>query len=273
MFAKSAIQPPALPGAPHPVLQSFARECHGLLARLTGYVGALALIAIAGFQIFVSDAGPPARAMISPVMGGPALSGVWSKIADVEPAFIAGDVETSGITASYEAYEHPDGGRRDVVNLLADGEMVGELALLHLGQRTALPELPVATILSRMDPGGTRAVSAQTTISTKFGAVSLLGFADRPADQRNCLGFTRTLDGVNLRISGWLCRDESIAALRATLTCMLDQISLRHAESPFTRSRLLMDGDLKRSGCSAPAMPVIAAASADTRYSLLRGPL
>jgi hypothetical protein len=41
-------QPPGI----HPALWRFAGECHGFFARLLGYMGALALIAIAGVGLW-----------------------------------------------------------------------------------------------------------------------------------------------------------------------------------------------------------------------------
>lgn len=264
MLSNPASDSPSQSNSLHPVLQSFAEECHGLLVRLLGYVGALALVAIASLQMFGG---------IIPGPRPPAAAAEWSKATHSRPAFAIHETETGEKTVSYDVFRHPDGGRRDVILWTAAGQTpAGELELLRAGN-AGHAELPAADVAARMDPGGLRAVVAEGMMNTKFGAIPLLGFADRPVGARNCLRFTRLVDGVNLRLSGWSCAHTTIPALRASIACTLDRLTLLSAGNDPELAGAFARAELQRSGCGAPAVAMSADWVTGSRSPLLRGAL
>ena len=73
------------PNTIHPALTSFADECCGMLARLTAYVGTLALLAIVGVHLWdqlpdIADVEPPPKAG-------------WNAASRLQPAFAVSQIE------------------------------------------------------------------------------------------------------------------------------------------------------------------------------------
>ena len=249
MLSNPASGSPNLPNSLHPVLQSFARECHGLLARLLGYVIMLALVAIAAQQMFSDDRLDVVTAPVAPT--------TWSTATHSRPAFALNEVAIDGKTVAYEVLRHPDGSRRDVIALTDEGAVrTGEIELLRPGA-DGHTQLPAAEIAARMDPGGLRPLVLEAAVETKFGTITLLGFGDRPAGAPNCLGFSQGIAGANLRISGWSCDNASIPALRTALVCMLDGLTLLSAGNDAALAGAFARAELKRGGCGAPAIAAI----------------
>src|ERR1700692_4233256 len=87
-----------------PVLNSLADECCGMLARLVVYVGALALLAIAGIHLW--DQLPPGEAAEASVK--PA----WSMATRSHPAFAVSQFDLAEKTETYEILRHPGAAAR-----------------------------------------------------------------------------------------------------------------------------------------------------------------
>jgi flagellar motor switch/type III secretory pathway protein FliN len=67
-------------------------------------------------------------------------------------------------------------------------------------------------------------------VDTKFGPVTLLRLRGVAAAGRQaCLGFVKTFTTPNLRISGWACQADTLAAQRAFLGCTLNRLTLLSA--------------------------------------------
>jgi hypothetical protein len=233
-----------------PALRSFADECCGLLARLIAYVGALALIAIVGVGLWD---GLPLKAG-----GDPAAKSAWSAASRSNPAFAVSQFDLAGKTETYEILRHPDGGRKDVLRWAAPGERpIAEIEIYRPGRELSQTGPPSAEIAARMDPDGMRELQAAGVIDSKFGAVALLGLGDRDGGARSCLGFIKSFDQPNLRISGWSCQGDTPPARRAAIGCMLDRLILLAAGNDPKLAELFAHAELRRGNCAPPsAAPV-----------------
>jgi hypothetical protein len=237
----------------HPALRSFADECSGVLARLIAYVGALALIAIIGVSLW--DQLPLGG------IGDPAARSAWSTAARAYPAFAVSQFDLSGKTETYEILRHPGGGRKDVFRWAAQGERpIADLEIYRPGGELSQSGPPIAEIAGRMDPDGMRELQAAGVIDSKFGAVTLLGLADRGGNARPCLGFIKGFGQPDLRISGWSCQGDTLPARRAAIGCILDRLILLTAGNDRKLAELFAHAELRRGNCTpASAAAVIAA--------------
>jgi hypothetical protein len=237
----------------HPALNSFADECCGLLARLTAYVGALALLAIVGLHLW--DQLPVGMGL------EPAAKAGWSVAGRSYPAFAVSQFDLPGKTETYEILRHPEGGRKDVFRWAALGEKpVAQLEIYRPGGEP-VPSGPASDeIAAAMDPGGGRELEAAGVIDSKFGAVTLLRAAGHAADAQPCLGFVRRFDAPNLVMSGWSCQGDGWPARRAAVGCMLSRLVLLTAGNDPKLAELFARAELRRGSCAASATP---AASAD----------
>lgn len=252
----------------HPALRSFADECTGVLSRLLAYIGALALIAIAGSRIW---AVLPVRDLTAP-----STKPVWSLAARSPQAFAVIQTDSHLKAETYDILRHPEGGRKDILRWSANaGEKpVVELEIYRPGAEVQAAGPMIAEVASQMDPSGVREIQAAGVINSKFGDVTLLEFADRDAGRPACLGFMKNLEDGHLRISGWSCQAGPPPAQRAAVGCILDHLILLTAGNDPKLAELFARAELKRGACDAGAAP---GASADWVGSMqnpdLRGTL
>jgi hypothetical protein len=233
----------------HPVLNSLADECCGMLARLVVYVGALALLAIVGIHLW--DQLPPGKAAEA------STKAAWSVATRSHPAFAVSQFDLSEKTETYEILRHPGGGRKDILRWAAeDGKQgqkpVAELEIYRRGGETS-ESGPLADIAARIDPGGPRELEAAGIIDSKFGAVTLLRVAGQPGGARSCLGFVKRLDEPNLQISSWTCQGDSLPARRSAIGCILSRLILLTAGNDPKLAELFAHAELKRGSCAASA--------------------
>lgn len=243
----------------HPSLQSFADECQGFLARLLLYMGGLGFITIVLINLFngveldvTSDAAAPLRAAPEPG---------WAVADRSHPAFAVSQFETSGKTATYRILRHLAGGRKDILSWAAPGERpIAELELYRFGDEADRAAPPAADIAGRMAPGGSRETVGEGIVDSKFGPVALFGLADQLKDGNRCLGFVKSLDAANLRISGWSCQGDGIPARRAAIACTLNRLVLLTAGNEPKLQEIFARAELKRAPCaSASALPATSA--------------
>jgi hypothetical protein len=233
------------PGGTHPALWSFADECGSVIVRFTAYVGALALIAIAGIQLWAE----------LPIVAAfePAARVAWSLAARSSRAFAVSQVDSAGKIETYQILRNPEGGRKDVLRWAASAteKPVAELELYRPGTEASQLGPPADEIAARMDPDGMREIAGEGIIDSKFGPVALFGFADRAQDAKRCLGFMKNLEAVNLRISGWSCQGETLPARRAAIACTLNRLTLLTAGNDPKLAELFARAELKRGSCAS----------------------
>ncbi len=229
----------------HPALCSFADECRGITVRLLAYVGALALIAIVATHLWAEL---PIAAVLEP-----AAKAGWSVAARSYPAFAVSQVDSAAKIETYEISRHPGGGRKDVLRWAASpGEKsVAELELYRPGTEPSQVAPPADEIAARMDPDGTREIVGEGIVDSKFGPVMLFGFADRADDAKRCLGFMKNLEAANLRIGGWSCQGETLAARRSVIACTLNRLILLTAGNDPGLAELFARAELKRGNCAS----------------------
>jgi hypothetical protein len=231
----------------HPALRSFADECRGVTVRLLAYVGALALIAIAGTRLWAEFPVPAALE--------PAAKAGWSVAARSYPAFAVSQVDSGGKIETYEIFRHPDGGRKDVLRWAASpGEKpIAELELYRPGAEVSQAGPLADEIAARMDSDRIREIAGEGMIDSKFGPVTLLGFV--PNDAKRCLGFMKNLEAANLRISGWSCQGETLPARRSAIACTLNRLILLTARNDPKLAELFARAELKRGSCAPNGAP------------------
>src|SRR4030081_759777 len=178
------------------------------------------------------DSGPACHRRhpsMGPIAGGqsPRAQADWSVASRAYPAFAVSQSDLPEKTKTYEIFRHPEGGRKDMFRWTAQGEKpVAELEIYRPGGELSQSGPPIAEIAGRMDPDGMRELQAAGVIDSKFGAVTLLGLADRDGNARPCLGFMKGFEQPNLRISGWSCQGDTLPARRAAIGCILDRLIL-----------------------------------------------
>jgi hypothetical protein len=235
----------------HPALTSFAGELCGTLARLVAYVMTLALPAL-GF-IALWEQLPDATAM------EPSGKAAWSLAERSSRAFAVSQFNLHDKTETYEIFRHPEGGRKDLFQWSgADKRPIAELEIYRPGSELDHSGPAIAEIAGRMDPDSLRELEAAGVVDSKFGTVTLLRLVG-DADTRACLGFVKRPDEPNVRISGWSCQGDSLPARRATIACMLNRLTLLGAGNDPKLAELFARAELRRSDCSASAMPALSA--------------
>lgn len=239
--------------ARHPALQSFADECSALLFNLVMYMGGLGLLVTMAVVLFNAARLEAGHDKVT--------RADWALSARSYPAFAVSQFDSPGKTETYEIFRHPGGGRRDVLRWAVAGEKpVVELEIYRPGAEAGQMMPPAADIAGRMDPDGVREIAGEGIIDSKFGPVALLGFADRADDAHRCLGFMKTLEQANLRISGWSCQGETLPARRAAIACMLNRLTLLTAGNDPRLAELFARAELKRGSCLSGSAAATAAA-------------
>ena len=245
----------------HPALRSMAGELSSVAVRLTAYVGALALIAIAANLVWAKL--PLATALV------PMAKPAWSVADRSHPAFAVSQLDSSVKTEAYEILRHPLGGRKDILRWAASPteKPVAELELYRPGAELGPAGPPADEIAARFDPVSMRDIAGEGIVDSKFGPVALLGFADDAGafssevgtgsreesaskQKKRCLGFIKNLEAANLRISGWSCQGDTLPARRAAIACTLNRLTLLTAGNDPKLAELFARAELKRGGCA-----------------------
>jgi len=227
----------------HPALTSFADEVCATIARLFAYVGTLALIAILAVHFWNQ----------LPFLGGDeaATRPSWSVADRSNPSFALGASDQAKKSGTYTILRHPEGGRKDIFSWPGAGPRpVAELEIYRLGGEAASAPPPSDDLALRMPPGGV--LEAAGVIDSKFGTVALLRRAASGAGKRGagaCLGFFKGIDDPGLRISGWSCQGDKLAAQRSAVACMLDRLTLLAAGNEPKLAELFAHPELQRRDC------------------------
>ena len=232
--ARTAI-PSDAPGI-HPALTGLVDEIYGTLSRLTAYVCALALIAMAGVYLWdqIPAAGPDVE---------PSAKAGWSEATRSVPAFAVSQFDLAYKTDTYRILRHPEGGRKDILRwLAANGAPAAELEIYRPGGELAEAAPAVAGSASE----------AAGIIDSKFGTVTLRLMADADGNS-TCLSFLKRIEQPHLRISGWSCQGDTLPARRTAIACTLNRLALLAAGNDPKLAELFAHAELRRSDCAAAA--------------------
>lgn len=254
----------------HPALRSFADECSAVAVRIMAYVAGLAMLAvIAGDLVAAVPVETPA---VAPVRTG------WIPASRPHPAFAISKLDLSDRPDAYEILRHPEGGRKDILRWGAEttAPATAEIEIYRPGGELDAFAAADADVAARMGADGTGGIEPAGVVETKFGPVTLLQASGaRQSGQRSCLGFVKTFEVPNIKISGWSCQAPSLAAQRAFIGCTLNRLILLSAGNDPRTAELFARAELRRDTCSmtgaALATPAGWIASGDTPQ--LRGGL
>ncbi len=240
----------------HPALFGIADGVCGMLAPLSAYLMALALLAIGAIGAW--------EHLLDGTAMEPADKGTWSLADRSARAFAANQIDLHDKTEAYEIFRHPAGGRKDLLRWSGvDKKPVAELEIYRGGDEPTQAGLAIAEIAARMDPGGMRELEAAGVIDSKFGTVTLLRLIGGGEPTRACLGFIKRVNEPNLRISGWSCQGndlrENMPARRAAISCMLNRLTLLGTGSDPKLAELFARAELRRGDCVASAVPALSA--------------
>lgn len=254
----------------HPALRDFAGECRAVAVRIMAYVAGLAVLAMIAADLFA--AAPVARHAEAP--GTAVAAPGWIEASRPHPAFAVSKLDLTDKTETYTILRHPEGGRRDVLSWsAASGERpVAELEIYRPGGEIDAFADPAAELAARMAGAQGGEIEPAGVIDTKFGPVALARLSGVAASGPSCLGFAKAFETPSIRISGWSCQAQPMAAQRAFLGCTLNRLTLLSAGNDPRLAELFARAELKRDTCSmTQAPPTGWLASADA--PLLRGGL
>lgn len=191
------------------------------------------------------------------------------------PAFAIGSLDPVEKSESYEVFQHPEGGRKDVFHWgPQDEKPVAELVVYRPGgEFNPSQALLEAEIAARMGAGERRGLEPAGVVDSKFGTVTLLRLANDPGGPKSCLGFFKRLGDVALQLSGWSCQGDGLPARRAAIGCTLNRLTLLSAGNEPKLAELFARAELRRGGCGAAAPPPATDWLAGGENPRLRGPL
>lgn len=243
----------------HPALRNFADECSAVAVRILAYLCGLAVLAVIAVDLV--SAVPVAANTGDLVL--PAQPG-WVPASRPHPAFAISKLDLSDRTDAYEILRHPEGGRKDILRwAVAAGETpTAEIEIYRPGRELDAFAAPGADLGARM--GGRSGIDTEPAgfVETKFGGVALVRFsgASMPGKQA-CLGFSKTYASPSVRISGWACQADTIAAQRSLIGCTLNRLILLSAGNDPKMAELFARAELRRDTCNttSPATHWIAA--------------
>lgn len=251
----------------YPALRSFVAECGAVLLRLLAYVGTLAVVAMLALQLYaglLQDAAPAVEA---------APAG-WSTSLLTPPAFAVSQFDMPETTATYEILRHPDGGRRDIMRWFAAADQMA-VASIEIERSKEESEAADVAVAAQLNHFGIRKVLAAGQVESKFGPIRLLSLLDGAGRTLPCLGFVKDFASPRLRLGGWSCQGETVAARRAAISCTLNRLMLLHAGNDAKLAELFAHAELRRPDCLPRAAAALESADwiAGAQNPSLRGAL
>ena len=231
----------------HPVLRSSALRQRAITVRLLAYFSGLAILAASLADLFA--AAPAGTEVVPPTLRG------WTPASRPHPAFAVSHLDLIRKTETYEILRHPHGGRKDILRWSASptDAPTAEIEIYRGGDELGAFAAADADLGPRMGTAGRGDAQAAGVIDTKFGPVSLFRFSGAPAASQACLGFVKTFDVPNVKLSGWSCHASSASAQRAFLGCALNRLTLLSAGNDPKMAELFARAELRRSDCAAAA--------------------
>jgi hypothetical protein len=227
-------------------LSRFVDELHKTLLRIFVYVAALGGVGLAA-AAWLADLPTISRSDRSE------QKSEWIETTRPQPAFA---IEAGDFAASDPRYlirrHHGGGGRRDV---LVWGSPLGPERYLRIEiyrpgtehDRSAAPDPNAVARAGAFALRGEASIIG--SLPTKFGAFSVVELGNDAQDKRRCLGFMRSFAEPSLQITGWHCDAAPAAAVRASIACALDQLTVLTAGGDARLAGLFARADQKRTFC------------------------
>jgi len=223
----------------HPALRNFADECSAVAVRILAYFSGLAVLAVLVVDMFsavpvAANAGP------TPLPG-------WTPASRPHPAFAISKLDLTERPDAYEILRHPDGGRKDILRWAstATEAPTAEIEIYRPGGELGAFASADVDIAARMGAGSE--VEPAGMIDTKFGPVNLFRVSGAAVSGKQaCLGFAKTFDSPNVRLSGWSCQANALAAQQTFLGCTLNRLILLSAGNDPKMAELFARAELKR---------------------------
>lgn len=228
----------------HPALYSWRDHLSGTLVRMFAYLGAAAVLSMAGAQIFQSA---PALSTLTPVPREP-----WITIRKPFPAFALSIPEAAGAPAHYAIRRNVEGGgRKDILSLGQPNspDPYLEVQIYRPGgeiSHFATADKEIVDSAAALGPGNLR---SEAPLMSKFGPLAIVAFDTSRATPVHCLGFVRQYDDPRLQISGRFCRGGDFIE-RSTLACALDRLTPLSAGSTPKVGTLFAHAELRRGFCA-----------------------
>lgn len=263
-----------------PTLRRFAMECGAVATCLAAYMVAVALIAIGGVAVVMqwNFDDSIAELHLDAMLAADAPHEGWRLAAHVSPAFAVSQFDTAGAAASYEVFLNVGEGRRDVLRWTAGEIPVAGLRIDRPGAELALSATAAVLMEAgfHADPlhaGHLGEVEAAGMVESKFGLVKLLSLTDRVGAAVPCLGFMKAFASPSLRVEGWSCQGETVAARRAAISCLLNRLVLLKAGNDAALAEFFARAELRRRDCGGEGLRDVGDWIVSAQNPSLRGAL
>lgn len=227
--------------------------------RILAYMGALAILAIAAASFFQPPAGVAAVESAPPPQ--------WVNVERPRPAFELIMPELAASASDYAILRRTaDGARKDVLSW-GDAAASGPYVMVEIYRPGSAAENFIdapSEIADRIVAFNvTDDVKAAGEIGSKFGTAHLVDFAIASekmpnARERRCLGFARPFAEPAMQIDGWYCSAGDEVVDRATLSCLLDRLTIISAGGDAALAGVFARAELKRTFCGQ-RNPILAA--------------
>jgi len=227
----------------HPALHSWRDVLSGTLVRMLAYLGAAALLSMAGAHLFRTS---PVLETLTTAPRDP-----WITIGKPFPAFNLSIPEAADAPTHYAIRRNVEGGGRQDILSLGEPDGAGpylEVQIYRPGSELSRFATADVVIRDSADVLGPAKMQGQAPLMTKFGPMAVFAFNSSRGAPRHCLGFVRQYDDPRLQISGRFCRGGEFVE-HSTLACALDRLTLLSAGSFPKVAALFAHAELKRRFC------------------------
>lgn len=237
-----------------PASYSIPGDIRATLARISVYIGGLALLAVAAAGFVQSERGP--LAAVTPLPTSP-----WTAAEKPYPAFELLMPEFNGSPSNYAILRRStDNARKDVMTW-GEPAVRGPYAMVEIFRPGPKAESFLdasSEIAARLiDDTVADDVKPAGEIDSKFGPMPLVDFAIAPNGHlRRCLGFARAFDNPLMQIAGWSCSSGAEVVDRANVACMIDRLTMVSADTQT--AAFFARAEVKRTFCGRRS-PILAA--------------
>jgi hypothetical protein len=167
--------------------------------------------------------------------------------------------ETAGMMLTYTARSHISGLREDMMSWrksnadkLPQALMVVQKDMPPQGYDSPNIQTEITKRSKAMELSLIK-VSSLSTIPSKFGPVEVLDvtLADKSKGQHACVAFRTQSMQPNLKLSGWLCGEQSNAIERPQVSCFINRLDIMGATQDASMQRIFKNADAQRGNCTS----------------------